>query len=301
MNRQKALDILPAIVDNEVSTEEQAAFFDFIEHDDLLRKEYEEALLIKKLLKSRYKRTNAPEDLTGKIQKIITTLGDQDSVSATSIYDIQENKSNPSNSGDNNIKRTSGYLFRYLTAAAVVLFITFVTIQLLDRTTTYDESFASLFIVENVAAEHFLKSNGQLIEPHFGTHSVIDAEEYLRDHFGMVMTVPKITGAQFEGIVMADFIDGFQTPLLEYTQAEIGETIYLFAFDLDKVLDHDILLLQRHNDAVAVCNTQHDFFVAEVNKHHVVSWLWDNTWYSAISNHNGYDLAGLVEPLQYNR
>ncbi|MCC5941087.1 MAG: hypothetical protein JJU37_06045 [Balneolaceae bacterium] len=299
MDRKKALEILPAIVDNEASSEEEIAFFDFIEIDDSVKKEYEEALRVKQLLKTKYERTKAPEHLVHRINKIISALDEESADKEKNVYSLSSstpsNKVSPHSSKG---KVKIGSILRYVAAAAVILFITLVTIQLLDSTASYEDRFEG-FVVENIAAEHFLKSSGQLIEPHFGTHSVSEAEVYLQDHFGMAITVPQISGAQFEGIVMADFIDGFQTPLLEYTQPEIGETIYLFAFDMDKVLGSEELV--RHQDAVAACNTDHDFYVAEIDEHHVVSWLWNNTWYSAISNHNGYDLASLVEPLQYNR
>lgn len=300
MDRKKALQILPAIIDNEASSVEQAAFFDFIEVDDFVKKEYEDSLKIKQLLKEKFKRAKAPAHLSRRINTIISALDEEADDDQSNVYPL---KSKPVSTKNISRRNESGgikssTILRYMTAAAVVLFITLVTIQLLDRTGSYEERFTDL-IVENVAAEHFLKANGQLIEPHFGTHSLSEAETYLSDHFGLTITVPQITGAQFEGIVMADFVDGFQTPLLEYTQPEIGETIYLFAFDVDMV--YKSAGLKRLENAVDACNTHHDFYVAEINNHHVVSWLWDNTWYSAISNHNGYDLASLVEPLQYSR
>ncbi|TVR16932.1 MAG: hypothetical protein EA391_06135 [Balneolaceae bacterium] len=300
MDRKKALKIIPAIIDNEASSEEQAAFFDFIEIDDFVKKEYENTLRIKQLFKQKYKRAKAPEHLSHRINTIISALNEGDISDDSNIYPLkqqpQATKRSPHESKSQGFKKST--ILRYFTAAAVVLFITLVTMQLLDSTGSYEERIAEL-IVENVAAEHFLNANGQLIEPHFGTHSLSEAEAYLSAHFELTMTVPQITGAQFEGIVMADFIDGFQTPLLEYTQPEIGETIYLFAFDVSKV--HEKGGLKMLENAVEACNSHHDFYVAEINNHHVVSWLWDNTWYSAISNHNGYDLASLVEPLQYSR
>ncbi len=300
MDRKKALQILPAIIDNEASSEEQAAFFDFIEVDDVVKKEYENSLKIKQLIKKKYKRAKAPEHLSHRINTIISALGEGDTETDSNIYPLKRSSQSTTNiTQKGNPQGTNkSTILRYFTAAAVVLFITLVTIQLLDRTGSYEERIAEL-IVENVAAEHFLKANGQFIEPHFGTHSLSEAEEYLSAHFGLNITVPQITGAQFEGIVMADFVDGYQTPLLEYTQPEIGETIFLFAFDVAKV--YETSGLKRLEYAVDACNTHHDFYVAEINNHHVVSWLWDDTWYSAISNHNGYDLASLVEPLQYSR
>lgn len=300
MDRKKALQILPAIIDNEASSDEQAAFFDFIEVDEFVKKEYEDSLRIKQLLKEKYKRAKAPEHLCRRIDTILSALNEEVTIDELSIYSLKTTSDHSKSiSHENRLKSLKkSTLLRYVAAAAVVLFITLVTIQLLDRTGSYEERFAEL-VVENIAAEHFLKANGQFIEPHFGTHSLSEAETYLSEHFGLTITVPQITGAQFEGIVMADFVDGFQTPLLEYTQPEIGETIYLFAFDVDMV--HESIGLKRLENAVDACNTHHDFYVAEIDNHHVVSWLWDNTWYSAISNHNGYDLASLVEPLQYSR
>jgi len=55
--------------------------------------------------------------------------------------------------------------------------------------------------------------------------------------------------------------------------------------------------IRREEKAAESCTTQTDYFVNDINGTHVVSWKWDDNWYSAVSNHNGHDLAALVTPL----
>lgn len=289
LTKKEACWILPAVVDNEATDEERVAFFAFIKSNAEIEKEYNDALLIKRTLSNSNIRKKAPEQLRSAVLEAIEKL---------------KKKSNP---GNHELKSTvipiqstpqSTKWLRYLSVAAVVMLISLVTLQLLDRST---DSAPYVFdvIVENMAAEHFINNRGELIEPHFRTQLPHEAEAYLMDHFGLQITIPILRGAEFAGIVMADFIDDFQTPLLEYSQHSIGETIYLFAFDMEQVDQHKILV--RHSEAANACIESEDFYVAEIYDHHVVSWLWDNTWYAAISNHNGYDLASLVEPLNYTR
>tara|TARA_R100001143_G_scaffold4167_1_gene6971 strand:- start:246 stop:1124 length:879 start_codon:yes stop_codon:yes gene_type:complete len=289
LTKKEARWILPAVIDNEASHEERVAFFDFIKSDPEVEKEYNDALLIKRAFSAASIRKKAPDHLKNVVLETIENLKKETEAgnekSESTITPIQ-------------VSAQPTKWLRYLTAAAAVLFISLVTLQLLDLSTgTTPDNYD--VIVENMAAEHFIKSGGQLIEPHFSTTLPHEAEAYLMDHFGMQITIPTLTGAEFAGIVMAEFVDDFQTPLLEYSQHSIGETIYLFAFDMTQVDQHKSLI--RHGDAAEACIKSEDFYVAEINEHHVVSWLWENTWYAAISNHNGYDLAALVEPLNYSR
>ncbi len=291
---QEALLILPAIIDGEANDGDKAAFFHFIKHHPELRNEYESALLIKEMLKSRLPRHSAPEHLKENILKKLTTInetvGANESQKITSGLEKRLLKETP-----NRFKKIySPSVIRYLAAAAVILIITFTTIRLLDQTTA-DEVLADFFIVENIAAHHFQLTGGQLIEPQWQAGTVTEAEFYLFENFNLNLTVPPIDGAQFAGIVMAEFIENYQIPLLEYVQHEIGETIYVFVFDVDDIRAHK--QLKRLDEAVKKSVHSHDFFVAEIEDYHVVSWLWDNNWYTAISNHNGYDLASLIVPL----
>lgn len=289
LTKQEARWILSAVVDNEATDEERVAFFNFIKNDPEVEKEYHDAVLIKRALSTSKIQKKAPDHLR---KSILATIENLKLDSETGIED-----SNSMITPIQTAPQSTKWL-RYLSAAAAVMLISLVTLQILDRSTgTTPDSYD--VIVENMAAEHFIKSGGQLIEPHFSTNQPKEAEAYLLDHFGIQITIPTLTGAEFAGIVMAEFVDDFQTPLLEYSQHTIGETIYLFAFDMNQVNQHETLV--RHGAAADACIKSEDFYVAEINEHHVVSWLWENTWYTAISNHNGYDLASLVEPLNYTR
>lgn len=289
LTKNEARWLMPAIVDSEATDEERFTFFEYIKNDSEVEKEYNDALLIKKALSNARIRKKAPDHLR---QSVLAT-----------IEELQNERSENNEEKNSTVKpihsgSSSTNWVRYLSVAAAVLVISLVTLQLLDYSAdTVTDDYE--VIVENMAAEHFINSGGQLIKPHFSTSQPHEAEAYLQDNFGLNITIPTLKNAEFVGIVMAEFVDDFQTPLLEYRQQSIGETIYLFAFDMDQVVQHNALV--RHEGAVDACTKSEDFYVAEVNDHHVVSWLWDNTWYAAISNHNGYDLAALVEPLNYSR
>lgn len=292
-----AINILPAVVDNEASEQEKKNFFSFIEQNREVRCEYENALRIKRLIASRLPRQHAPPHLRENILRCIQNLESDTQIGTTARPSIPAIRSIGLGLRKHLIKEKSLY-YRFAFAAAVILAISLSTFRLLDQSTYYPPSellSEREFVVETLAAEHFLKHGGSMIEPHFATSERQEAEEYLVDHFGLEMTIPAVTGTRFAGLVMAEFSPGFTTPLLAYTQEEIGEIIYLFAFDMDHMESHENLV--RHDEAAEACIHHSDYHVAEVNNHHVVSWLWDNTWYAAVSNHNGYDLAALVEPL----
>lgn len=291
LSKKQALDLLPAVVDQEVNEDEKLAFLSFIEKNEDVRKQYESALRIKALVRERCPKAEAPEHLK---KEILVTLLKQDS-------DYLPHQGNAKDMPSRSISSSSGYSFhsspllRYLSATVVILLILFVTIELLDRTSTlipYES-----FIVEHYVAEQFLNA-GAFIGPQFATGSISEAEQYITDQYGLNVIIPDVKGTEFAGVVMTSFFDGFEVPLLEYEQPDHNESIFIFAFNVDE-LDTN-RFLQRHEQAADKCKQQNDFYVVEVGDHHVVSWLWHDRWYTAISNFNGYDLASLVEPLNYS-
>lgn len=297
LTKKEALLLIPAVVDNEATSEERIAFFNFADAHPDVKSEYDDALLIKKLLSRKLPRAKAPDQLRDNVIRLIENAelhsDYQDLPQTSSIQDTEHNVKGQIKSDSSSVRT----LFRYLAAAAAILFITLTTIELLDRMNYQFSSDIDTLVVETHSAMHFINAGGQYPNPDIRIASTIEAESYLRDHHGINMVIPLISGAEFEGIILSDFVEGFTTPLLKYVQNDIDETIYLFAFDIDQVLTHKSLI--RHGEAVEHCETNTDFYVAEIEGHHVVSWLWDNNWYTAVSNHNGYDLASLVEPLNY--
>jgi len=288
MNRNKALLLIPAIIDGEASESERAAFFNFIENHPDIEEEYQSALYVKQQLKKNLKRHSCPDHLKKNVLSKIEEL-------KRSEQQIDREVGRYTNESSGNvIWHYVGTAMRYASAAAVILFITLLTLELLNRT-DHNTQYADAVMIEQAAAGHFQTAGGQLPTLDFSTSSISEAKKYLLDHHGMTAEIPEIEGATFMGMAVGPFTGDYTTPVLAYTQKEISENIYLFVFDMNHV--DTLQNVIRHTEAAEHCKSPKDYFVAEVDSHHVVSWLWDNYWYSAVSNHNGDDLASLVKPL----
>src|SRR5690554_6330844 len=74
MNRNKVFELLPAVIDNEVSEAEKAAFLIFIRNHPDIRKEYKESLEIKRLLSQNLRRYKAPARLRDAIRRLIDEM-----------------------------------------------------------------------------------------------------------------------------------------------------------------------------------------------------------------------------------
>lgn len=251
---------------------------------------------MKRLLSEKLAIKPAPSHLKQAIQDTLRNLQTDEMYDISYDYRIDQPATDRAIRSTNE-KKSSSHILRYLSAAAILLIFTLVTIQLLNNINPHTAG-STTQILENVSLEHFILSDGKFIEPHFSFSTTYEAEQFLAENHQLVITVPNIEGAEFAGIVLAEFTDSFHTPLLEYVQHDINETIYLFAFDMDEV--GELNNLARNNLAAESCIDAEDFYITEIDNYHVVSWLWDNIWYTAVSNHNGYDLASLVEPLNYS-
>lgn len=296
LTKKQALDLLPAVVDHEVSEDEKLAFLSFIEKNEEVKKQYESAVRVKNLLNQRYQKAAVPPHFKEQIYTLLDNLAEEDSSIHSELQDSPSRKSVNGNTADNgNDTFFSSSLLRYCSATAVILLIIIFVANVLDKTSSPPPE--KPFIVENYVAKHFLNSNGSLIEPHFATSSTREAEQFITEQYQQNVMIPHLTGVNFSGVVMADFYEGFKVPMLEYEQMDVNEMIYIFAFNVDDLEAHQFL--QRNEQAVNACVQQSDFHVLEVDGRHVVSWLWQDKWYTAISNFNGYDLASLIEPLEY--
>jgi hypothetical protein len=293
LNKYQARLLLPAVVDEEVSEDEKNAFFEYLKQDPDLEKEYYSTLKLKQILSENFPRKSAPDHLRERIlNRLEIEQRNKNFTKSASDHKSPDRSSNRTDEWKRLLK--SG--IRYVSAAAVILLITLMTVQLLERST---ENFNDeIFVIENISAQHFHRANTASIDPQIAAVSFQEAENYLKDHYGLTMTIPHLKGTEFAGLIMADFHSGMQAPLLKYIQRDIGENIYIFAFNLDKLESFD--QMKREENAAKSCTTQTDYFVNNIDGTHVVSWLWDDNWYSAVSNHNGHDLAALVEPLNIN-
>lgn len=293
LTRHQAELLLPAVIDNEASEQEKSAFFEYLKYDRELEREYYSTLQVKRLLNEHLPKKPAPEYLKNKILRRIEEEREKEKFKQNSESVSLPNKAS-SEKGNWDVLLKSG--FRYMAAAAIILMITLMIVQLLERSTGINNQ--EMLVIENISAQHFAGADGKLPEPHFSTNSPEEAEQYLLNHHGINMTIPHLKEADFAGIVLADFHNGMEVPLLEYVQNEIEENIFIFAINLGELQNANSM--KREDNAAESCTTQTDYFVNNIDGIHVVSWLWGDNWYSAVSNHNGHDLAALVEPLSDN-
>lgn len=291
LNKAEALELLTPVVDNEVSAEEREAFLAYIAQDEEVRQEYKSMKTIKALLGERCPCAKAPDSL----KDFLSTFCSSETFDDPPIYDIPNKKTvaqqrQPSSS-DSSTQQSRWWYY----AAAAILLITVSFWGFLNYGITSVEN--STYNIEEYAYQHFMKHDGKLVPPTISTASLGSAEIELAQNYDMSMTIPELNKAEFKGIVYEEFVPDFKAPMLEYYISAEDQYIYIFAFEIDKMEEFGQLV--RDQEAVKACTKSRDFHIRNINGKHVVSWKWNNIWYSAISNHDGNTLASLVKPLNY--
>jgi|GEM_PF-5265942 len=71
LNRQRALQLIPLVVDDECHPETVDAFMDYIRRDDVVRKEYECHKIVKEIVQQKYQKEEAPDHLKHRIQLLL--------------------------------------------------------------------------------------------------------------------------------------------------------------------------------------------------------------------------------------
>jgi len=289
INREKALEILHLVVDGEATPKQSSAFFQYIETDPDVKRQYESMLMLKQFIKSRYKRKNAPESLKNEFFKNL----DQNLSQNTDLPSANDHSTKSAGRRSS----SSGFpvFFRYITAAAAILFFSILTIEILEKSTT--GSGYNTASIDSFVYEFFTKHNGRHIQPTFQTASLEQAEIFLSENHAVNVEVPNLKSARFQGIVISEPLTGLKIPLLEYHQPENDQYIYIFSFHIPVIEKNNYFI--RDSLAIKASMAQTDFQVKDVQGLHIISWKWGDIWYAAISNHNGYELASIIEPLQY--
>lgn len=255
--------LLSAYVDQALPDHERSAVEHWLESDPVARKAYDAERRFKSFVQERCPRAKAPESLYVNIDGLLTDLA-QESVKPVRFFSDRI----------------------YWAAAAIVLFSALFGIynQILVPDT---------FDVESHAWRHFNSGMVEASLVDLPEASTAVAKAVIFEKMGMDVTVPELKGASFVGIHDVDFVDGYHTPVLTYATADATDLIHIFVFKVDRM--DDGIALQRDPDAVAKCSTDPDaVHVADIQGKHVVSWQWQDTWYTAVSNHSGDVIAAML-------
>lgn len=299
LTKQEALELITPVVDNEVGEELRSAFFNFIENDNDVRNQYESIKRLKEVVSTRCPCAKAPDRLHNRVRDFLATadpktMADPQDPDAP-IYDKPSHLSEaddqpPPSTPPPALTSESKSVWRYAAAAALLI------IALITGIYFYSFNSAGTFNVEEQTYAHFTRNGGQMIRPTIATASLDVAESRLAEVFNKPITIPSLNETEFMGVVLSDFIPDFTVPMLEYQLPAENQYIYIFAFNVEELERFEKLV--RSEEAVKSCIRSKDFHIKNVNGKYVVSWKWGQTWYSAISNHDGETLASLVDSLQ---
>jgi hypothetical protein len=306
MNNDKLSELLTALTDGEATISEQEIIRKASESDDFLMKALEREKKFKLMVGRACGKTKAPESLRIKIDDLISGRKQIPAgASATGLYQSDENKIPATitiSSGKLSKKRmpvngdiadgTSAFkpnrIRLYRIAAIAAIFLMALILYIYQGTGTTS---ASTQILEDLVYEHYTSHGGSLIPVTFIAENTLHAEQILDQDYDISLIVPELDGATFSGVVYAEFASNYHTPLLEYTVGD-GDNIYVFAFCLDNLNKYGIL--ERDDQAVSNITDINDVHIKEIGGMHVVSWKWNNVWYSAISNHDGQTIASML-------
>ena len=295
LTREEAIRVITPMVDGEISEEDRVAFMHYVKGDPDVDNYYRREQQLKKLLQQRCPRVPAPPNLHDRIEHLLRSPGRlkrcgalQSASNDHAPFLDQRADNNPADLSMESPLQLARRNWYYLAAAAMVLIaLAFYRYRLFDR--------APHINVEEYTYRHFASHSGHLLPPTIATRDEHTAESELASLHHIRMHVPSLEGADFRGVVLSDFIKGYKTPMLEYQVHNSDQSIYIFAFNIDDL--NRQRSLQRDADAVSECNAPSNYHIRSVNGKHVLSWKWNNTWYTAISNAKGHTLASMIGPL----
>lgn len=293
LTKEEAFKLISAVIDNEVSDEKRMAFMKFIKQNEEVRREYQSIKKIKSLVSSRCPYATAPESLRRYAHNFCE--GSQGEEKDVPVYD--KPCINPGrqiqNIGEIKTSSQKDQRWGYSAAGGLLLIAALWSFfNFYDPVTNSQQ----VYNLEKYAYEHFQKNEGQLISPNIATASLGSAEMRLARDYNMPIRVPDLEKAELKGIAYVNFVPNYKAPMIEYYLPAEDQYVYIFAFRLDKLKKFKRIALNQ--EAVKKCDGPKDYYIHEVNNKHVVSWKWNDTWYAAVSNHEGDTLASLVKTLQ---
>ncbi|MEX0662285.1 MAG: hypothetical protein WEA58_03130 [Balneolaceae bacterium] len=300
LTRKQALDLIPSILDGEATEVESHAFFNYIDEDLVVRKQFNSLKIIKKLVKEKFKKDKAPYHLKCRINELISDMEWEEKCFFkvdNSPNSVKNDIRDSSSSTSSNRKVIYKFLkpFRYLTAAAVILFLSLITIELLEYTSTDPVPVSQS--LEEIVFKHFENSDDvSEILTSVTPEDINHASEYLEAELSYFPRMPLFEGAEITEVMYSSFIENYNTPVLKFHQEDMNENIYVFAFKLDELEKEQSI--RRDPEAVKHCQKYDDYHIREVNGKHIVSWKWGDYWYAAVSNHNGNDVIAMMEPME---
>lgn len=300
LTKKQALNLIPSIIDGEATKTESQAFFNYIKKDDAVRKQFQSLKIVKELVRNNIKKEKAPNHLRTRITELIADMEWEEKLSSrvdnspNSIKSVTSN-SNKYSSPDKNVFYKLLNPLRYVAAAAVILFFSLITIELLEQTSTSQLPINQS--LEEIVYSHFQNDGDfQGALSSVVPEDIIHASEYLENEFSFFPRMPLFDGAEISQVMYSSFVNDFNTPVLKFHQQDINENIYVFAFKLDDLEKEKSI--KRDPEAVKHCQTYEDYHIREIDGKHVVSWKWGDYWYAAVSNHNGNDVIAMVEPME---
>lgn len=296
LNKKQALELLPLVVDDEANEDDKRAFFQYIEQDEEMRRRFESMKRMKEIIRYRTPRLKAPAHLKVKISSLI------EEEDYKSPFRHQPRKETVQDKTEH-VRRTPDIihpanepgkvykLSRVAISIAAILFLSFLTILVLDKTAPV---FETEFSLEKYAFLHYTQKDNLSVASQ-QTASLVEARDFLSTQLNHYLRMPRIKDASITSVTNIDFVPKYKTPMLTYTQVDNGGVIYIFAFNIDRL--EEFKRIVRDPEAVNVCKTVRDYHIRDVQGKHVVSWKWGNYWYTAISEQDGHEFAQLVPPL----
>lgn len=276
LTKNEAINLITPVADGEATGAERNAFFAYLKKDHHVRNLYEQELKTKMFLKKNLRRIDAPPELYHFARKVGTHANYADYPNEDCIKDLP--RTNGSFSRNN---------YWYFSIAAILLACFLFLFG--NRFNPAEISEASI-VIEQQVYEHFKQLNdGTVADSIFAPTTPDLAQHKLIKELKFDIQIPDLSQASFNGYSNSEFIDGFYTPVLNYTCRE-NYPIYIFAFDMDNLTDE----IKPDKNASEACSTKNDYHITKIDGYQVVSWKWGQTWYAAISEHQGERFAEML-------